>query len=979
MTALGHYRILAKLGEGGMGEVYRAADTKLGRDVALKVLPSAFAKDPERLERFQQEARALAALDHPGIVTVYSVEQAHSDAGDGIVHFLTMQLVDGQSIDRTVPEGGFGLERFLEIAVALADALAAAHEKGIVHRDLKLANIMEADDGSVKIVDFGIAKAAGTLDTAAATITSPRNTAVGVVMGTPAFMSPEQIEGRGAHASSDIFSLGVVLYNLATGRGPFQGDSGPALMSSILRDAPAPPSRFKTGLPRAVDNLILGCLEKNTALRPSARVVGETLRALARKHTHTRLPAFAAPRVVVPAVAIVVAAVGFFAWRATNRSREAVFVAQALPRIEALARGGDHLAAFRLAAQVESSRATRVPEELWELASARLAVTSEPAGATVTLRRFGAAGDPVSLGTTPLPQVRVPRGAFHWRIEKAGYLPADFVSGTPGAALRFELRPETAPDRDMIRIPGGEVRVWAVAGVKVAPSISIKSFLIDRREVTNREFAAFVAAGGYSREEFWKQPFVDGVRTLTFQEAMARFRDSTGRPGPATWKVGSFPDGEDDLAVGGVSWYEAAAYATFAGKQLPSVYHWYQADTAGDLQLLPGLVLSNTNHEGTGPRRAGTAGSMSAHGAIDMAGNVREWTVNGSDGSARVALGGAWSDPAYQYLFPELRSPFDRAPGNGLRCIKRLEPEASSATDAPLTALRVVNRTSATPASDAEFAIFKRFYERRPVPLAARIESTDESSAHWIKQRITFAAGYGTERMTALLYLPRNARPPYQVVVQMAGAATFYRRSSATERDIFGWGYAEYLLRGGRAVMIPIWKGSYERSDGFHPLQTEWPSFREHVIQWVAELQQSLDYLQSRSDVARDAIAYQGISNGAVWAPIFMALEPRIKTGIILLGGFLVMTSRSTPAPPEIDGFNYAPRVTAPIVMMNGRHDAIFPYETSQLPLFRLLGTPPDQKRHLVFPGGHSSFNWTNEMIKEGLDWLDRQFGPPVR
>ena len=140
-----------------------------------------------------------------------------------------------------------------------------------------------------------------------------------------------------------------------------------------------------------------------------------------------------------------------------------------------------------------------------------------------------------------------------------------------------------------------------------------------------------------------------------------------------------------------------------------------------------------------------------------------------------------------------------------------------------------------------------------------------------------------------------------------------------------------------------------------------------------------MDYLQSRDDVARDAIAYQGISNGAVWAPIFMALEPRIKTGILLLGGFLVMQLREGTMPPEIDGFNYASRVKAPVLMMNGRHDAIFPYETSQLPLLRQLGTPDDQKRHLVFPGGHSSSNWTNELIKEGLDWLDRRLGPPAR
>jgi eukaryotic-like serine/threonine-protein kinase len=980
---LGHYQVLEKLGEGGMGEVYRAADTKLGRDIALKVLPPAVAQDPERLERFQREARALAALDHPGIVTVYSVEQAEPAApGGGTVHFLTMQLVEGRSLDRVIPKGGFPLERFLEIATALAEALAAAHEKGIVHRDLKLANIMATADGQVKVVDFGIAKALGAAGTGAATMTSAGATGVGVVMGTPAYMSPEQIEGRLVLASSDIFSLGVVLYELATGRGPFRGDSGPALMSSILRDAPAPPSQLKTGLPGPIDDLILSCLDKDSTRRPSARTVSDTLRCLPGSRGAAPSP-FTRPRVLVPAALVVlalVAVVGFFGWSAASRSRRAVFVAESLPRIEALARDGKYLEAFELARAVErNGAAASVSEELWDLASVRISVVSEPAGAAVTIRPFGSPGEAIPLGTTPLSQVRVPRGAFHWRVERAGHLPADLVTGSPTASLRFDLRADSLPDRDMIRIPAGEVRLWVLGGVYAAPSVSVGAYLIDRREVTNREFAGFVAADGYTREEFWKHPFRDGTQTLAFGEAMARFKDVTGRPGPAAWKLGTYPDGEEELPVSGVSWYEAAAYAAFAGKELPTIYHWYQADTAGDIQMLPGLVLSGTNHEGSGPRRADASRSMSAYGAIDMAGNVREWSASASDGSTRIALGGAWSDPAYQYLFADVRSPFDRSAGNGLRCMKRLEKDPSTAVDAPLAPRRIRDRAAEKPVSDAEYAIFARFFEKRPVALEPRIESTDESSLHWIKQRVSFAAGYGNERMTALLYLPRNARPPYQVVIQMAGAATFYRRSSATEKDIFGWAYAEYLIRGGRAVMIPIWKGSYERSDGFHPLQTEWPSYREHLIQWVSEVRHSVDYLQSRADVAGEAIAYQGISNGAIWAPIYMALEPRIKTGILLMGGLLVMQLRATDGPPEIDAINYAPRVKAPVLMMNGRHDAIFPYEPSQVPLFRLLGTPPDQKRHLVFPGGHSSFGWNNELIKEGLDWLDRWFGPPAR
>ena len=200
-----------------MGEVYRATDTKLGRDVALKVLPAEMAQDPERLARFGREAKALAQLDHPNIVTIYSVEEC-----DG-VHFLTMQLVEGQPLDRLIPASGLPVEQIVEIAGALGDALAAAHEKGIVHRDLKPANVMVSNEGRVKVLDFGLAKDVGASDPADATLTSDHRTQAGMVMGTPAYMSPEQTSGRPLDHRTDIFSLGVLLHEMATGRRPFEG------------------------------------------------------------------------------------------------------------------------------------------------------------------------------------------------------------------------------------------------------------------------------------------------------------------------------------------------------------------------------------------------------------------------------------------------------------------------------------------------------------------------------------------------------------------------------------------------------------------------------------------------------------------------------------------------------------------------------------------------------------------------------------
>lgn len=256
-----HYRVFERLGRGGMGEVYRATDAKLGRDVALKILPAAMARDSSRLSRFQREARTVAALNHPNIVTIFSVEEV-----DG-VHFLTMELVEGEPLGKLIPPGGLEPGQIVEIAHALADALAAAHEKGIVHRDLKPTNIMVTRDGRVKVLDFGLAKETRSASHDDATLPSPERTQAGVVVGTPAYMSPEQIAGRPLDHRSDIFSLGIVLFEMATGQRPFQGRSTAELSSSILRDSPSLVSEVRPGIPADLVRIVRRCLEKDPKRR----------------------------------------------------------------------------------------------------------------------------------------------------------------------------------------------------------------------------------------------------------------------------------------------------------------------------------------------------------------------------------------------------------------------------------------------------------------------------------------------------------------------------------------------------------------------------------------------------------------------------------------------------------------------------------------------------------------------------------------
>jgi serine/threonine protein kinase/Tfp pilus assembly protein PilF len=263
-----HYRILESLGKGGMGEVYLAEDTKLDRRVALKVLPPEVAGDSERRARFEREARSIAALNHPNIVTVHSVESAEG------VHFITMEFVKGEPLSQKIPPDGLPLPKVLEFAVPLADALAAAHEKGITHRDLKPENVMITTDGRLKVLDFGLAKQAvravpdpdGETQAVGANLTRE-----GRIVGTMSYMSPEQAEGRAVDPRSDVFSLGVMLYEMATGQRPFRGDTSLSTLSAILKDTPQPLHEVKPELPRAFDAILDRCLAKDPDGRfPSA-------------------------------------------------------------------------------------------------------------------------------------------------------------------------------------------------------------------------------------------------------------------------------------------------------------------------------------------------------------------------------------------------------------------------------------------------------------------------------------------------------------------------------------------------------------------------------------------------------------------------------------------------------------------------------------------------------------------------------------
>jgi dienelactone hydrolase len=495
------------------------------------------------------------------------------------------------------------------------------------------------------------------------------------------------------------------------------------------------------------------------------------------------------------------------------------------------------------------------------------------------------------------------------------------------------------------------------------PRIALDDYWLDTYEVTNRQYKEFVDRGGYQKQEYWRHEFRKDGRVVSWTDAVAQFRDKTGRPGPSTWEQGEYPKGLDDVPVSGVSWYEAAAYAEFVGKSLPTVYHWI---TAASAEMSKSIVPAS-NFGGQGLLRAGSRRGTSRYGIHDMAGNVKEWTWNDDGSGQRYVMSGSWDEPPYMFNTPDVRKPFDRSANLGFRCARYLEGGVAGRLADPVV-LETRDYSREKPVSDDLFRVYRSQYAYDRTPLDSRVESV-ENAEEWTREKVSFAAAYGNERVTAYLFLPKKGRPLYQTVLYFPGGEVVALRSFEElveiEKHIIG-----FLVKSGRAVMFPVYKGTFERgSDLTSYSANSSVTYRDHVIAWSKDLNRSIDYLETRPDIDRDRFAFVGLSWGAVLGSLLPALEPRIKVSVLRSGGFPPQKMR-----PEVDPINFAPRVTVPVLLLNGRFDGVLAPETSQLPLFELLGTPREHKRRVEFESGHDLPR--HEAIRETLNWLERYLGP---
>ncbi len=981
------YRVERELGAGGMAVVYLAHDLKHDRKVAVKVLRPELAA-AIGADRFLREIQITARLNHAHILPLLdsgSVEEQPS-----ALLYYVMPYVEGESLrDRMNRETRIPVDDALALASEVADALGLAHRQGLIHRDIKPENIL-LREGHAVMADFGIALAI----TAAH---GDRLTETGLSLGTPTYMSPEQIEGVSIDGRSDIYALGCLMFEITTGQAPFDAPT-PLAVAIKHQTEPAPDPRTITDeISEDVAQLILRCLEKEPEKRyetathllkeierirhPAAEPagvfnVGELLR-------HLRRPIVAAPTVLA-IVAFAWLSVWFFQHRADVRWAREV----AIPEIERMIGENDAwrnlVEPYRLAEQAEAILGDD-PElaELMSRVSLKVDVRTDPPGADVFMKEYGHPDDEWTfVGVSPVEDLRLPYGFFRWKLEKEGFETviaaasswnfAVAVGGDPGTLLPYEVVRTLDP---LGSLPAGMVRVQAAR----TPVGEIGDFFVDRYEVTNRQYKEFVDAGGYRSPEYWEQPFSTDGGEFTFEEAMQVFVDPSQQSGPATWLGGDYPQGQAEYPVSGVSWYEAAAYAEFVGKSLPTRFHWlmaagYFTPMIGMFQLGGTAILAPfANFGGEGPVEVGSLPSLTPYGALDMPGNVREWCWNETP-SGRLIRGGGYDDNTYMFRRRGQADPWDRSARNGIRLA--LYPDSQST---PATAFQLdlfpstANFSEYEPVDDAVFQVYKEQFSYDETDLNAHVEASAESEGGWTREKVSFDAAYGDERVLAHLFLPANATPPYQTVIYFPGSASALMQSS---EDIEAYHefpmFVSFLVRNGRAVLYPVYKGTFERSrpelTAIH-YGNESRAFTGFLRQIVMDFKRSVDYLETRDDIDSDMLAYYGMSWGGWFGSVIPAVEDRLRASVLVAGH---MNPRGRP---EANALSYVSRVTIPTLMLNGKHDVFADAEIR--PMIELLGTPEEHKRLILYDTDHVPPR--AEYIKETLSWLDKYLGPVER
>ena len=680
---------------------------------------------------------------------------------------------------------------------------------------------------------------------------------------------------------------------------------------------------------------------------------------------------------------LILIAVAFYIVNNFNRKRQVAEAEASLKVVESLIEKNwrDFSKAYYLAKEVEKV----IPEnellkDYIKRSSVRINITSEPAGANVLVKLYSRPeSEWINLGVTPLDSIEMPIGALRWKMFKQGYDTVNAAALTTKFG-NIRTRSPLLVGQDFHRnldlkdlLPQGMVRVEGAS----FPYGDLPEFFIDQYEVTNQEYADFINQGGYDNKRYWTD-LIDMMSVSDrWEEVVSTFTDSTGIRGPSTWRNGSYPATQSNFPVSGISWYEAAAYAQFAGKELPTKDHWAMAQGINKwivkaYQLGGNAIFAPfSNFHDQHPVAVGSLNGITSFGVHDMGGNVREWCWNESN-LGRFVRGGAWNDNPYMFKVPSQADPLDRSQYNGFRCAyyPSRDKIPKVAFDWMQESTPFHNQPLPEPVAEEEFARYRDFYGYDYKDLAAIVESTSHNEKGWTLEKITLNAAYDNERFTAYLFLPDNAEPPYQTVIYGPGSGVFFQESSQDIENYFEFpAFLRFYLKSGRAVLFPVVKESFERGSehSIEILFSKERLFTDFITRVVKDYRICLDYLETREEIDTNRLAFYGMSYGPTIGFHLTAVEPRIQVNIFYAGGLMAVGR------PEANAAHFAPRVIIPTLMINGRYDSNFKIDYEIKNMYELLGTPDKHKRLVLFDSDHLAPR--EDLVRETLLWLDQYFG----
>ena len=599
----------------------------------------------------------------------------------------------------------------------------------------------------------------------------------------------------------------------------------------------------------------------------------------------------------------------------------------------------------------------------------RVDILTNTEGVDVYFRfRFPEEGPWVKLGKTPLLQLDMPSASLAMRFDVAG---GSYETNTSAYSLENGnnefILPTEATGSDspgMVTFVGAKSRLRFPGldhiGLKEYPP-----FLISKKEATNQEYALFLNSESYSDTALWDCPVVLGGVKYSCEDLLSKFVDETNSPGPAHWKYSNYPRGQKNYPVTGISWFEASAFARFKGMALPSTYQWSVAASLWSSdQFVPQSNFSKNQLQVVGDEE-----TENQHGLLDIAGNVREWASNSSGDGGKAVLGGCYLDEDYSFNLFYSQPALDRRKGNGVRLVKNLlEGERFASSRAAIDFGEERDIMSLPSVSDEVFAVYRAPFDDYHKTLNPVVSGVDlPMLGTTVVDRVDLEDVTADADRTLPVYVFRDSKHQgqYKPIIYFPGAGSI----NTTSTDVLvksGEFIFRHLLAEGYAVFHPVYSSTYEKRDeikSHYPNQSQ--SYADHVLAWGQEFKKTIDYIDTLEDMIPGTLSYYGTSWGGYMGNTLLAIDDRVNAAVLYVAGLCFQPSKK-----NVEAYLFSPRVTCPLLMLNGKYDMFFPLETSQKPMFELIGTAEVDKKHYVYPSGH--YVPRDSLVKEHLGWLDK-------